>query len=113
VHAEDLEPCLDPYVSGFTAHQPFTVECRLRRADGNYRGLLDHGVPISTPEGGFAGYIGSCMDIAAVGAWPLGPANGVAHLARCCRALCRAMDAAAGQERGAAGVWPCAIPPSS
>jgi two-component system cell cycle sensor histidine kinase/response regulator CckA len=39
------------------------MEYRLRRADGDYRWLLDNGVPRFEPGGTFAGYIGSCVDI--------------------------------------------------
>jgi signal transduction histidine kinase len=39
------------------------MEYRLRRADGQYRWLLDTGVPRHQPSGAFAGYIGSCIDI--------------------------------------------------
>jgi PAS domain S-box-containing protein len=63
VHAEDLQGCLETYACSFNARRPFTMEYRLRRADGEYRWVLDNGVPRYTPEGKFAGYIGSCMDI--------------------------------------------------
>jgi PAS domain S-box-containing protein len=63
VYAEDLQGCLETYVSSFKGRQPFTMEYRLRRADGEYRWVLDHGVPRYTSEGEFAGYIGSCIDI--------------------------------------------------
>jgi PAS domain S-box-containing protein len=39
------------------------MEYRLRRADGEYRWLLDNGVPRFAPSGVFEGYIGSCIDI--------------------------------------------------
>jgi CheY-like chemotaxis protein len=39
------------------------MEYRLRRADGEYRWMLDTGVPRFEPGGTFAGYIGSCIDI--------------------------------------------------
>jgi two-component system, LuxR family, sensor kinase FixL len=63
VHPEDLQRCLETYVSNFNGRRPFTMEYRLRRDDGEYRWMLDNGVPRYTPEGGFAGYIGSCIDI--------------------------------------------------
>jgi signal transduction histidine kinase len=39
------------------------MEYRLRRADGEYRWILDTGVPRYAADGRFAGYIGSCIDI--------------------------------------------------
>ena len=36
---------------------------RLRRFDGQYRWVLDHGIPFYAPDGTFTGYIGSCIDI--------------------------------------------------
>ena len=39
------------------------MEYRLRRNDGEYRWILDIGVPRFNPDGSFAGYIGSCLDI--------------------------------------------------
>lgn len=63
VHPADLPCYQEACASGFEARIPFTVEYRLRRADGVYRWLLCTGVPSITPEGSFAGYIGSCLDI--------------------------------------------------
>ncbi|MHB1115216.1 sensor domain-containing diguanylate cyclase [Sideroxydans sp.] len=63
VHEEDRLRCLDTYASAFEARQPFTMEYRLRRHDGEYRWIIDHGVPNHDAAGGFIGYIGSCLDI--------------------------------------------------
>jgi PAS domain S-box-containing protein len=63
VHAEDLGRCLELYHHSFDARQEFTMEYRLRRADGEYRWILDHGVSRFEPDGTFVGYIGSCIDI--------------------------------------------------
>jgi PAS domain S-box-containing protein len=41
----------------------FRMEFRLLRADGEYRWLLDIGIPRFTPGNVFEGYIGSCIDI--------------------------------------------------
>jgi len=63
VHPEDLESCLETYQQAFKARKAFRMEYRLRRADGEYRWLLDSGTPRFTPSGQFLGYIGSCIDI--------------------------------------------------
>jgi signal transduction histidine kinase len=54
---------MDTYVAAFNAREPFEMEYRLRRHDGEYRWILDRGRPRYTPDGTFAGFIGSCVDI--------------------------------------------------
>ncbi len=63
VHHEDLEGCLQTYTAAFEARTPFSMEFRLRRHDGEYRWLIDNGVPRYGPGGEFDGYIGSCLDV--------------------------------------------------
>jgi PAS domain S-box-containing protein len=66
VHPDDVARCVKTYLDSFNARVPFTMEYRLRRNDGEYRWLLDNGVPAFDGErrdGPFKGYIGSCVDI--------------------------------------------------
>jgi PAS domain S-box-containing protein len=63
VSPQDLDRSLRTCTSAFDARQSFRMEFRLRRADGAYRWVLDTGVPRYGPDGSFAGYIGSCLDI--------------------------------------------------
>jgi PAS domain S-box-containing protein len=63
VHPDDYDHCLEIYLTSFEAREPFEMEYRLRRYDGEYRWILDHGVPRFSPGGDFLGYIGSCIDI--------------------------------------------------
>jgi len=66
VHPDDLKQCLKIYTEAFNARRSFTMEYRLRRHDGEYRSLLDTGVPRFTPGGIFEGYIGSAVDVTEV-----------------------------------------------
>jgi PAS domain S-box-containing protein len=63
LHPEDLVRCYETFCASFKARRSFHVECRLRRADGEYRSILCSGVPRFDPAGEFAGYIGSDIDI--------------------------------------------------
>jgi len=63
VHPEDLKACMDTYLRAFEKRDPFDMQYRLRRHDGQYRWLEDRGVPRFNPDGSFAGYIGSCYDV--------------------------------------------------
>lgn len=63
VHPEDLAVCLQTYEQSFDRREPFTMQYRLRRYDGEYRWILDTGVPRFNNDNSFAGYIGSGIDI--------------------------------------------------
>ncbi|PZD74457.1 Phytochrome-like protein cph1 [Acaryochloris thomasi RCC1774] len=63
VHPDEKPLCLETYLSAFEARQGFEIEHRLQRFDGEYRWLLNAGVPRFDVAGEFLGYIGSCVDI--------------------------------------------------
>jgi PAS domain S-box-containing protein len=63
VHPEDQERWNAVCLPAFEARRAFQIEYRLRRADGEYRYILDHGVPRFAADGVFKGYVGSCTDL--------------------------------------------------
>jgi PAS domain S-box-containing protein len=63
VHPDDFASCLQQYYAAFDARRPFEIDYRLRRRDGEYRWIIDMGVPRYGGDGEFAGYIGSAIDI--------------------------------------------------
>ncbi len=63
VHPDDSNRCLETYTEAFKRRESFEMEYRVRRKDGEYRWVLDNGVPRFDLDGTFAGYIGSCIDI--------------------------------------------------
>jgi PAS domain S-box-containing protein len=63
VHPEDLSRWLDTYVRSFDAREPFEIEYRLRRRDGEFRWVLDRGIPRYSKDGVFVGFVGTCIDI--------------------------------------------------
>jgi PAS domain S-box-containing protein len=62
VYPDDLQGCFDVFLPAFHARKPFRMEYRLRRADGEYRWVIESGIP-RYAGGEFAGYIGSNIDI--------------------------------------------------
>jgi formate hydrogenlyase transcriptional activator len=63
IHPADRDRCLESYSAEFDARSEFTLEYRLRSHDGNYRWIVNRGVPRFDSGGRFLGYIGSCIDI--------------------------------------------------
>ncbi|MEO9136767.1 MAG: PAS domain S-box protein [Casimicrobiaceae bacterium] len=63
IHPEDFGPRQAAFADAFDARKSFTLEYRLRRHDGAYRWMLDHGAPRFDGEGEFSGYIGACLDV--------------------------------------------------
>ncbi|MCX7146041.1 MAG: PAS domain S-box protein [Sulfuritalea sp.] len=63
VHPDDLQRCLNIYVTAFDRREVFSMIYRLRRHDGEYRWLLDDGAPRYDSTGTFVGYVGHCLDV--------------------------------------------------
>jgi PAS domain S-box-containing protein len=63
IHPDDRQRCLDTCEAAFARRDPLTMQFRLRRHDGEYRWILDNGIPYFGADGAFSGYVGSCVDI--------------------------------------------------
>jgi PAS domain S-box-containing protein len=63
LHPEDLRRCTDTYLQAFDHQKEFRAEYRLRRHDGEYRWVLDIGVPRFDQDRSFVGYVGIGVDI--------------------------------------------------
>ncbi len=62
VHPDDFAQTLATIETAFGNQLPLDVECRMRRADGQYRWLLTKGAPRYEAEQ-YVGYVGTCIDI--------------------------------------------------
>jgi len=65
VHPDDYSRCMETYVNAFDRREPFSMEYRVRGADGAFYWVIDSATPRFSTTGEFLGYIGSCMDITA------------------------------------------------
>ena len=63
VHPLDRERCAQIFNSAFEAREPYSMEYRLRRHDGEYRWLHEQGKPRHDADHRFIGYVGSCLDV--------------------------------------------------
>ncbi len=63
IHPDDRETAFLAYYQNTEAHEAITTEYRLRNANGDWRWILDKGLPLYDEDGIFAGYIGSAIDI--------------------------------------------------
>jgi PAS domain S-box-containing protein len=63
VHPQDASQYWMVYSNAFDKREEYKIEYRLKRNDGIYRWILEHGIPWYTSDGTFEGYLGSCVDI--------------------------------------------------
>jgi len=63
VHPDDLQLCIDTYVTAFDHQKKFSMEYRIMHASGKYRWIQDDGTPRYNSKGEFLGYIGHCLDV--------------------------------------------------
>ncbi|GGW50802.1 PAS domain-containing sensor histidine kinase [Arenibacter certesii] len=63
IHQNDRERYLNIYWTAFAKKEPFKGEFRVLNSKGVSRWLLSQGTPRFRPDGSFAGYISSSMDI--------------------------------------------------
>lgn len=63
IHPEDRENVFSEYYKNVFDHKPIVTEYRMRRAQGDWRWILDQGVPLHDENGEFTGYVGSAIDI--------------------------------------------------
>jgi len=63
LHPEDYQRCLDTFEQTVKTRTPYEMEYRMRRHDGEFRWLLDRGVPLWDAERKLAGFVGLCVDV--------------------------------------------------
>jgi PAS domain S-box-containing protein len=63
LYRDDVGIALETYRRAFESRAPFTMEYRLKHHSGEYRWVLDKGLPLYGANNEFVGYIGSCVDM--------------------------------------------------
>ncbi|HLP07318.1 MAG TPA: PAS domain S-box protein [Opitutaceae bacterium] len=66
VHPVDLNRVRGAVAEARAKREAYSIEYRLRRQDGQYRWILEHGIPQVADDGRLEGMIGSCADVTAV-----------------------------------------------
>ena len=63
LHPDDRDRAIRDLTTAGKLGQPCRGEYRVKRVDGEYGWLADHGVPFLRADGSYAGHIGTCIDI--------------------------------------------------
>jgi len=62
-HPDDKQYAWEAWQRATVRNEPYSLECRLRRADGNYRWWLIRGAPVQNAKGEILKWFGTCTDI--------------------------------------------------
>src|ERR1044071_3690543 len=62
VHPEDMERCVQHYVTSFERRAAFAMSYRLKHHSGEFRWILDRGAPHYSAQGEFLGFFGGCAE---------------------------------------------------
>jgi two-component system, cell cycle sensor histidine kinase and response regulator CckA len=62
-HPDDQQPALSAWNKAVQSGGQYSIECRLRAADGSYRRFLIRGEPMRDTSGGVLRWLGTCTDI--------------------------------------------------
>ena len=63
IHPDDQQGFSDVIHTSFEARINFSTQYRMRRADGEYRWVVNRGTPRFDAAGDFLGFVGMCIDI--------------------------------------------------
>jgi len=63
VHRDDVERTRTAFIDAASQQLPFIIDYRLRDRDGEYRWMIDAGMPRRVEGGSAAGYVGTVFDI--------------------------------------------------
>jgi PAS domain S-box-containing protein len=63
LHSDDRDLCLETYLKSFSSRQPFRMQYRLQRSDGEYRWVEVAGVPRCHDNGEFAGFMATATEV--------------------------------------------------
>ena len=103
-HPDDQQPAWNAWNKAVQSAGQYSIECRLRAADGSYRRFLIRGEPMRDVSGGVLRWLGTCTDIedlrqeseerlrlalaaAELGAWDYDPVTGALVWDRRCKEL--------------------------
>lgn len=60
--ADDMDSCLKAWSHSLETGEPYSVEYRCRRFDGEWRWFLGRALPFRDPDGTIKGWSGTCTD---------------------------------------------------
>jgi PAS domain S-box-containing protein len=63
LHPDDRNLCMETYLKSFSSRQPFRLQCRLRRANGDYAWVEMRGAPFYDQDGRLGGFTASAVDV--------------------------------------------------
>jgi PAS domain S-box-containing protein len=63
IHPDDSVRAARRFTEAFDRREPYHMEYRLKRHDGEYRWIHCSGIPRFDADGSFAGYVGSAIDV--------------------------------------------------